>query len=1004
MVWAGFFASGMAALAYEVCWIRKAALVFGVASFAVATVLAVYLGGMALGAHLAARWLDRVRRPLRVYAGVEIAIGILGLLSPAAFRLADSAYGAWYDRLSGSFAALSAVRFVLSGLVILPPTILMGATLPLVCRHYVGRSDRVALPVGLLYGWNTLGAMVGCALCGFILIPRLGVNATLVACGVVNIAVGLAVWALRMPRMPDVAVAAAASSTATPEQPARGRRRRIVFALFFLTGFVVLGNEVLWTRFLSLMMRTSVHTYTLMLTIVLAGIVIGSTLAAAWFDRLTRRGLIFGLISALIGIGVLTLLTLPAAFWQTVGTTGSTQPRLGLLSIGLLVPAALSGAAFPLAIRMVTDDPRLAGATVGQMSAVNLAGCIAGSLTVGFVGLPLLGMHASLLVTTVLSLAMAVVACIWLEQRARPLTRAGLAALMVAAWRAAATVGAARLPADYLADRDRLVAFREGRGSNLAVLRSDGRLSLEIDRWWQGDDRKNHQIVAAHLPMLLHPDPRRVAVVGVGTGQTPSRFLLYGIERLDCLEIEPALFELIREHYPATWLDDPRVRVIVEDGRNYLTHAGATYDVISIEVGQVFRPGVAGFYTREFYERAAARLNPGGVISQFLPAAFVTPDELKMLVATFIEVFPGSVLWYNTSELLLIGTTGQAPSLTPARLALLTGDDRIRDDLAFAHWGGPAHWLNQPAALLGGFLCGPQGLSRLAAGASIYRDDRPTLEYAAARERPTHEAAIVELLKACLDPPSVAMPDAPHDVISAAIAMRQKNLNDIVADALSRPVDRLKERGGYAAIASLLDQALGRNPENARLNRLRADAAFLRGQIEPAIDWYRRSIAIDPNEPRAHYGLGSVLQQAGRSDEALVHLGEAVRLGPRDAQMLHALGVALIRTNRAAAAVEPLREATRLRPSDAEIRSNLATALLLADRAEESVEIYRGLLRERPADAELHHHLGLALGRLGRSDEAIASFDAALRLKPDHAKAREFRNRLMADREKSALP
>ena len=196
-----------------------------------------------------------------------------------------------------------------------------------------------------------------------------------------------------------------------------------------------------------------------------------------------------------------------------------------------------------------------------------------------------------------------------------------------------------RIPADFLGERGSLVAFREGIGSNLAVLRDKNLLTLEIDRLWQGENRKNQQVMAAHIPMLFHSNPRSVLVVGVGTGQTASRFLMYDIDHLKCVDIEPTIFEFIREHFDSEWMDDGRVALIPEDGRNYLQHSDVKHDVISLEVGQIFRPGVAFFYTADFYRRAREHLNPGGVLTQFVPSLFFTTDQFRSVLRTFLETF-----------------------------------------------------------------------------------------------------------------------------------------------------------------------------------------------------------------------------------------------------------------------------------------------------------------------------------------------------------------------------
>ena len=239
-----FFGSGFLALTYEICWIRKASLVFGSTTLALSTVLAVFFAGLALGSHRFGRLSARTTRPLRLYALLEIGVGALALLSPLAFLATDAIYGRLYSGVYENFALLSLIRFLLVVLLILPPTFLMGGTLPLFCRQYVLRENRISCSVGFLYGLNTLGAAAGCATCGFFLIPRVGIDTTIYLGGVLNVALGVVIWLLPVPAagVPDAAAETRRPSTAV------GRTNAVTIGcLFFLTGYVALGNEVLWT-------------------------------------------------------------------------------------------------------------------------------------------------------------------------------------------------------------------------------------------------------------------------------------------------------------------------------------------------------------------------------------------------------------------------------------------------------------------------------------------------------------------------------------------------------------------------------------------------------------------------------------------------------------------------------------------------------------------------------------------------------------------------------------
>jgi hypothetical protein len=425
----------------------------------------------------------------------------------------------------------------------------------------------------------------------------------------------------------------------------------------------------------------------------------------------------------------------------------------------------------------------------------------------------------------------------------------------------------------------------------------------------------------------LHPEARRVLVVGVGAGQTPARFLLHPIERLDAVDIEPAVFDLIRPHFASAWMDDPRVRLLREDGRSYVAHGAGRYDVISLEVGQVFHPGAASFYTADFYRRARERLEPGGMLCQFMPLPFFSVDSFRAALATFLASFPSSMLWYNTSELLLIGVDGDGyGEISTSRLEATLAAPAVRDDLGFSYWGGPAYWLRDPDVFLAGFLAGPAGLARVAAGAPILTDDRPVLDYASTDVRDTdvNELPIVDLLRAHLDPPA-ALLKGPLDPRRSAeiVRVRARNLDDVAASALARRAEALQSTAAPGQLAAMLAEAASRNPENVRIQRLLGDALALAGRPDDAQASYERALTLDPGNAHVHRGLGALLHRRGRVDEAARHYEAALAIDPDDAEAHNNLGAAVATRGDHVSALRHFERAVALQPGYADARRNL---------------------------------------------------------------------------------
>ncbi len=951
-----FFLSGFAGLVYEVAWIRRASLVFGSTTWALSTVLAVFFGGLALGSWLFGRWGQRVRNPIRIYALLEFGLALLALLSLRAFALIDGFYGAAYRAavtVTGDSAGLhwikaggqlTVVQVLLVAVVLLPPTFLMGGTLPLFCRQFVLDRGSIIRNLGLLYGVNTLGAVVGTLVAGFVLMPLVGVSGAVAVAAGVNILIGVTALALRFDALPPPEPRVAAVGANGTDGITAGVRL-VVPALFFTTGLVVVGAEVFWSRFLSLVIRNSVTTYTITLAVVLTGIVAGSLLVSLLEKggRLKRVSLplLFGSCQLAAALVVILLMFLPARVWLGLGH--------GVAPFFLLMlPATiLSGASFPLANRLVLRDPALSAASVGHMTALNTLGGITGSLIVGFLVLPGLGLAASVKLITGVGLATGVAALLLLEPLAgRTRTvRLGVALAGVVLWLGIPQVTGSSLPESFLGRGGELLDYTEGHSATLSMVNVEGVVQLEIDNLWQGSDTKGHQIMAAHLPALLHPDPRDVLVIGVGVGQTAGRFLDYKIASLDCVDIEPAVFPFIDRNFPNAWLRDERVNLVADDGRTFTAHTERRYDIISVEVGQIFRPGIDVFYTREFYHDARNHLRRGGLVAQFVPLGFLPEASFRSVVATFLEVFPAAGLWYNTQELLLIGAVETEPRLDLNRLRRLTGaleavapdEDTIRlaRDLAWSHWGGARHHLIHPGALLGSYLADAGRLRSMAAGAPVYVDDVPRLAYetSGANMADHHEEPMARLLSDNLAPFAQATVDpAELSVLKLAAETRRLNLRDIVASGLISQATSGQDQVPVQANLQLLQRALKLNPESYLAHANMGKLLLMSGQAAEAESFLVKAVQLRPESVNALRDLGMVYIVTDRPAQALPYLQTAVRLDPEEFGVRNYLGSALAMTGDPTAAIVHFEKACRLRPEDASVRQNLARARREAGR------------------------------------------------------------------------
>lgn len=1031
VVLACFFASGFAALTYEIAWIRKATLVFGSTSLALSTVLAVFFLGWALGSRYFGRASLGTDRPLKWFAVIEICVGVFGFLSPWTFVAVESVYGGIYPSVYETAGLLNLTRVVLLTLCLLLPTLLMGGTLPLLCRHFVSTREGITSAVGGLYGLNTVGGAAGCAVCGFLLIPSLGIDTAIFIAAGLNLLLGFSVLAIApTARLSITAPTPKESATEADSQPTAPcvSSPRLVYALFFATGFIALSNEIIWTRYLSLLVQNSVHTYTLTLTVILAGIGLGGPLAGGLMHRVKDKTFPFGLAQMALGLTAIGLFLYPVNWWLrlAVDHAAGDATRLVILVVSLmLVPAILMGMSFPLAIRLVVDRPSQTGAGVGGMTFVNTIGGVLGSLATGFLLLPLLGLQATILLVTGASVVVGLTILLgirWNPAQAKPTARFATAILGATLWVILAGASRLRLPLDLLGSRGTVLAFEEGVNANLAVIRSEGVTRLEIDGLWQGEDRRTHLMMSAHVPMLLHPKPKDVLVIGLGTGLASRRFLHYDIDRLDCVEIESELPDLLREHFDSAWMEDDKVRILVEDGRSHLSHTDQEYDVISIAVGQTYRPGVASFYTEEFYERAKQALRSGGCVSQFIPTQMLTTAELQSLIATFLRTFPQSMLWYNTEEMLLVGRDVPKLSFDTDRLRLLLPGTPVHKDLEFRYWGGIANYINRSETLLAGFLVGPKGLAALVGDAPTYTDDRPWIEYSTAESRDLvdEQGTTIKLITRHLGDVSDVLGDKPADAsLRFTEALRARHLSDLRAVILTRVArsgraknldeaeamlrkaielspENVKIRHSYAYLLfdlkrvdealELLTETLNIDPTNAVSYNVMGNALILAGKPEDAIHEFERAIRIDGKNDVPHLNLGQILAKQGQFAKATPHLRICVEQDPENPIAREWLGRALDAQGKTIEAVEQLSHAMRLRPGAPAIAQILVWILATHEdpalpTAEETVAMAEHMAEatrdQSPAILDI---LAASYARAGRFPEAVQSATQAIDL------------------------
>ncbi|MDE1167304.1 MAG: fused MFS/spermidine synthase [Pseudomonas sp.] len=722
--------SGCAALVYQVLWIKQLSLVVGVEVYAITTGISAFFAGLGLGGYYFGRWADRLARPVALYAGLEVAVAVLGVA--CTWLLTPAAEG--FVRLQAQAGLLAwLLPFALVGV----PAFLMGGTLPVLIRALALALQTTARAGGLLYAANTAGAIVGTLLAAFVLIPLLGIRGSALAAAVLNlIAAGLALALLRQAAVPVV------SGQAQP----RSVEARLALLLYAIAGGVALGYEVVWSQSIVQFMSTRTYAFAVVLATYLLGLVLGSALVARRSAQvrdpwglfallIAGAGLIALVEIALLGRWLVVLQTQAEAFVTLLGgdEMAGMLSRFTVAALGVVfLPTLLLGAAFPLALRL-SVSPGHVGRDVGAVLALNTLGGIVGVLLSGLVLVPWLGLVRSLGALAIIAALIGVVA-VWNRASVAKGRRQAVVAL------ALVSLGVAVLaPVDKLAGllsgarTGHLAFYQEGRGGTVAVV-TQGNAARTFNRLYiqgvsnTGDAMPSlrYMRIQALLPLLIHTgEPKSALVIGFGTGITAGALLQYpGLERRVVAELLPGVVQaapLFKGNFGAG--SDPALEVRLRDGRRELLGNPQAYDLITLEPPPPSAAGVVNLYSRDFYQLAARRLEPNGLVAQWLPLPTQNLEESRSLVRSFLDVFPYATLWTSEfHETLLVGSL--APITLDADIITARfNQPSVRDALQ-------AVGISSAPALLATWLTDRQGLERFAGDAPAVTDDRPHIEYA----------------------------------------------------------------------------------------------------------------------------------------------------------------------------------------------------------------------------------------------------------------------------------
>lgn len=951
--------SGSAALVYELLWFRQLGLVFGNTAQAAATVLAAFMIGLAWGAGRARRWAVRSPNPLRLFGALEAGIGLYALIVPAAFSAASAGYVLAAQHLSHAIPLLTALRFAMALLVLIVPTTLMGASLPVLSEAAVRSRDRFAERLGLLYGSNTAGATLGVLACGFWMLPAMGVRATNWLAAAINLAVGLGAW--------YASRRSARAVSPPPAQPiATGTKRPLALpAAAALCGFLALAFETVWFRALVLIFGSTSHSFAIMVSGFLVGIAIGAAASGRWLDQPHRAA--WALAASQAGIGLWTLASIrlyDAAPEQLLrmlvvfdfSWPGMLAAKAAIAAVFLVPIAVLSGIAFTAVVRLVRDRASSTGQAVGATFGANSIGSAAGAVAAGFALLPSLGIERTLLAlgwaAALLGLAVA-----WRATAAARSRRLAFAALVLAAMALARaghpgwdplilSSGAYFSPRTHVdgrrvALRDRLrsvelVFFREGATATIAVTRTpDGRLHFTSDGKVEADTSPHSMVLQrmmGHIPMLLHPAPSRVLNIGLGAGVTSGALACYPGVRLEVAEIEPVVTNVAALWGPLNHglMRRESLSLVFNDGRNHLLVATGRYDVITSDPFEPVVAGAANLYSVDHFRLARSRLAPGGLMAQFLPLYELSRDDLLVILRSFLQVFPRSAVFFTGSDTILLGL-GDGAELRLAAAAAKFGDPAICASLAEIG-------IDRPERLLDMMLMEFEPGGGAVPAGPVNTDDHPIIEFSAPRSALEYQ------------------PDANRQVLLASFGdIPARHLSGLAPEAAAEArrghaalrtllqAGLLRSSGDTARCVELLRQAAREAPQSPIIRNALTEAlsvlaweAQTAGRLQDAMKWYAAILRENETDFWALHNIAQLALRTEQTDLARTHIDRGLAAHPR-APLLLALRARLLGSSgEIGAACRDLQAALARLPLRWDLWEEYASLLDQADRASEA--------------------------------------------------------------------
>ena len=925
-------------------------LIMGNTQYSIATVLTAFMGGLALGSYTGGKIIDREFNPLAAYAILEAGIGIYCLLLPFFIDLAFPLFQWIYLSLGDSYTQTSLVRFSVCFALLIIPATFMGATLPVLSKFVSREENFIGKDVGTLYSINTFGAVLGAWASAFIFMRLFGVQATTGIAAAVNISIALIIYFLFKPplkeRLPFI------ETSSDKEGPALKKSEIFILLSFLLSGLTALVYQVVWTRILSLLLGSSVYAFSMILSVFILGLALGTVTASRFLDRLSDLVKGYGLVQMMIGFSSLSIIPLFGRIpfvnrWIYENWGQQFQFIQGanfIIIFGLLfIPTFFMGTQFPIVIKILATKLETVGQNVGRVYAFNTVGAIIGSFLAGFVLIPALGLQTTILSVVFFNVLLGISLLVWgasISFNWKMYVLPGLFVLCVVIansippWDKSVISSGSFMPyrigdlREAELKKNKILYFKEGMHTTVTTeLSTSGNIFLRVNGKTDASlalDMRT-QLLSGYLPMLFHPKPESALVIGQGSGITLGAVEQFPVNKINLVEISPAVIEGSRFFDPFNHdaLNDKRLSILLEDGRNHIALSQNTYDVIVSEPSNPWISGVGALFTVDFFELLKKRLNPGGLACIWVHTN-MSPDSFKSIVRSFTEKFPYVTMWESIAgdDYLLIGSEEEY-GLSFEKAQKLLGNEVAGKDLAQIG-------IRNVPDLMSLMIMSRPDLVEFSKNAPLHTDDNSLLEFNAPEYVYKDER---DVLVRQLTPYIKLRPEFVEFENAGVMAEVRKRLSE-----LKRSESQIEEIKRKAKIETLLEKA---------------EAAYNVGDITQALSFYKMVLVENPQHILAQMNMGNIYQELKLTEEA-----EKAYLNTLKANPFYIFG-----------------------------SLNLARLYVFSGQSDKAITLIKDTLEWYKGDHELSLFLGLAYAFKKDAQLAVKEFETSLKWKPDYSLA-----------------